>query len=254
MKVYKMQALENDFVIILNNDLDVDKIKNICHRKLGIGCDQLIICDTESYNVKIFNSDASKAKMCLNGLRCLAYLFYFEEAKNEISFHVNSITVKTKYLCENKVQIIVPSPKVITGKYDISSIRLPNLLVKDIVDVGNEHLILFFSKDISKDIISYSNYINTLKIFNDGVNISYCYVMDGYFIKSFVDERGAGFTKACGSAAASIFFVAYKNRMVFNNVTVVQEGGDLNMSFCNQNQYVSQIGDTNLIFKGDYLI
>ena len=78
MNIYKMHALENDFVIILNNELQERYIRQICDRRGGVGCDQLLICDTESYNVQIYNNDGSKAGMCLNGLRCLGYLFYFE--------------------------------------------------------------------------------------------------------------------------------------------------------------------------------
>lgn len=249
-----MHALENDFVIILNNELQERYIKQICDRRSGIGCDQLLICDTESYDVQIYNRDGSKAGMCLNGLRCLGSLFYFEEVKNEITFNVYGKTVKTKCMGDKTVQLLVDIPKIVTNEYDLSSINLPGLIKKEVVDVGNLHLVLLFDQDISRDALRYSELIKNSGIFDDGVNISFSHVLDSYFIKTYVDERGAGFTKACGSAAASIFFVAYTNRMVFNNATVIQEGGDLNMALCNKNTLLSQIGETNLVFKGDLLI
>lgn len=254
MKFYKMHSIENDFVIIFNNDLKKKTIEKISDRKSGVGCDQLLICDTESYKLKIYNNDGNPAGMCLNGIRCLAYLFFYEEAKNDIVFSVGQRKVKTKYLDDKSVQLIIDVPQVVTGKYDISGLNIPNLEIKEVVDIGNNHLILFFSKDISKDILTYSAYINELGIFKDGINISFCYIMDRYFIKAYVYERGSGFTRACGSAAASIFYVAYKSRLVFNDVTVIQEGGDLKMSLCNQNKSIKQIGEANYIFKGDLLI
>ena len=59
----KMHGLGNDFVIIQNIDsksLDKEQIKYLCDRKLGIGCDQLIICNNDDgkyVDMKIFNCD-----------------------------------------------------------------------------------------------------------------------------------------------------------------------------------------------------
>ena len=169
-------------------------------------------------------------------------------------FYIYGKKVTTKCMGDSTVQLLLDVPKIVTDQYDLSSINIPGLIKKEVVDIGNLHLILLFDQDISKDIMHYSELIKNTNIFKDGVNISFSHVLDSYFIKSYVDERGAGFTKACGSAAASIFFVAYTNRMVFNNATVIQEGGDLNMALCNKNTLLSQIGETNLIFKGDLLI
>jgi len=254
MNIYKMHALDNDFVIILNNALQDEYIKKICDRKNGVGCDQLLICDTESYNVQIYNNDGSRAGMCLNGLRCLGYLFYFEELKHEVTFNVYGKKVHTKYISDNSVQLLVDKPKIVTEKYNLSKIDFHGLVMKEVVDIGNLHLVLLFDYNISKDILKHAEFIKNAGIFKDGVNISFAHVLDSHFIKSYVEERGAGFTKACGSAAASIFYITYTNRMVFNNATVIQEGGDLNMALCNKNTLISQIGEANLVFKGDLLI
>jgi diaminopimelate epimerase len=107
----KMQALGNDFVLIdarrkhdkqcdlkqnnleqgnleQNNikkcnptmrqsNLTTQQIKLICDRKLGIGCDQLLILQDNiesspeyDYIYKIFNSDATEVEQCGNGARC----------------------------------------------------------------------------------------------------------------------------------------------------------------------------------------
>ncbi|EGG13752.1 hypothetical protein DFA_11513 [Cavenderia fasciculata] len=99
----KMQGAGNDFIVFKKEDIkvipnkqfspdssegvrsgasltieDLSVIsKKLAHRKLGIGCDQLIIvadspnADTD-YEMLIFNSDGSQASMCGNGIRCFS--------------------------------------------------------------------------------------------------------------------------------------------------------------------------------------
>ena len=52
----KMHGLGNDFVIIPQDNMheifDIKNFaKNICNRELGVGCDQFIIYDDNSYSV-----------------------------------------------------------------------------------------------------------------------------------------------------------------------------------------------------------
>ena len=91
-----MHGLGNDFIIFDNIDNPIihhSKFLNkICNRRLGIGCDQVMIIENtkepENFKVKIYNSDGSETGACGNGTRCVAdYLM----KKNDI----NSLTIKS---------------------------------------------------------------------------------------------------------------------------------------------------------------
>ena len=91
-----MHGLGNDFIIFDNvkNSIIYDSkfIKKISNRRIGIGCDQvLIIEDTnnpENFEVKIYNSDGSETGACGNGTRCVADHLM---KKNDL----NSVTIKS---------------------------------------------------------------------------------------------------------------------------------------------------------------
>ena len=84
----KMHGLGNDFVII-ENDENLSKLpkkeilKKIGSRRFGIGCDQILIInsnDQSNAKVSIFNSDGSEVGACGNGVRCVAS--YLMEKQN----------------------------------------------------------------------------------------------------------------------------------------------------------------------------
>ena len=73
----KMHGNGNDFVIIdnikQNFKKDITLIKKITNRKIGIGCDQLILIErSDEYDafMRIYNNDGSEAEMCGNAARC----------------------------------------------------------------------------------------------------------------------------------------------------------------------------------------
>src|SRR5690348_11974698 len=75
----KMHALGNDFVVINNLNLNVDKsvgtITQLSNRHLGIGFDQALLIEPSTradFFCCILNTDGSEAEQCGNGLRCVA--------------------------------------------------------------------------------------------------------------------------------------------------------------------------------------
>ena len=82
----KAHGAGNDFVIIDKNVDIIRKskkmIKNLCDRRFGIGCDQLILLKKlgQYHQVFFYNSDGSLGKNCGNGLRC-AYKYLTEIKK-----------------------------------------------------------------------------------------------------------------------------------------------------------------------------
>ena len=92
-KFYKYQSLGNDFIIFdwykkNQNSIDetlkirhrlISLVQNSCKRHFGVGADGILILKKDPKNFPqalIFNSDGSKAEICLNGLRCIAHHLY----------------------------------------------------------------------------------------------------------------------------------------------------------------------------------
>lgn len=69
-KFWKAHSCGNDFIIVKNWIPDSEQIRMLCDRHRGIGADGVLCLEAVPLALKVFNQDASSAKMCGNGLRC----------------------------------------------------------------------------------------------------------------------------------------------------------------------------------------
>jgi diaminopimelate epimerase len=67
----EVDAKDNGAPAISGADL-ASLARRVCHRRLGVGADGLIICRRAPLTMNIINSDGSVAPMCGNGIRCFA--------------------------------------------------------------------------------------------------------------------------------------------------------------------------------------
>jgi diaminopimelate epimerase len=112
---WKYEGLGNDFILFREREQAIAKeekltpqrtietgltpslIRRICHRSTGIGADGIIILFIDPlasppYRIKIFNSDGSCAKMCGNGVRCVAQFIFDTEWKASEAFSSGILT------------------------------------------------------------------------------------------------------------------------------------------------------------------
>ena len=88
----KMHGLGNDFVVLdarqRNIGLGGAHARAIADRRLGIGCDQLLVIEPPENGqgngaadvfMRIFNADGAEAGACGNGTRCVAQLVMAEK-------------------------------------------------------------------------------------------------------------------------------------------------------------------------------
>ena len=78
MHFYKYQGTGNDFILIDNRsgafNLNSTQIEQLCHRRLGIGADGLMLLNahpTYDFEMIYFNADGLPGSMCGNGGRCI---------------------------------------------------------------------------------------------------------------------------------------------------------------------------------------
>src|SRR6185295_9977134 len=77
----KMSGSGNDFVLVDNRRGQFPKpvsawAKKLCHRQEGVGADGLLLLEksrTADFRMVYFNADGSRASMCGNGARCIAW-------------------------------------------------------------------------------------------------------------------------------------------------------------------------------------
>ena len=179
-KAYKMDGLGNDFVIIDQRDsqfeLNQSQIKNICDRK-KIGCDQIILIK-----------------------------------KSEMMFETVSGILKSKILNDNTIETNIGVPKTNWREIPLlEEINTKNIEIKvdnlnlsgTAINVGNPHII-FFTEDLDKiKIKDIGPKIENNPLFPERVNVTFAKKISENYFKVLHWERGAGLTKACGTAACA---------------------------------------------------
>ena len=264
-KAIKMDGLGNDFVIIdqraKNINLTNDQIIKICDRKF-IGCDQLIFIKKDNNSdagLEFYNSDGSKSGACGNGTRCVAYLLSNENNKKEINLSVNSKILKSKILENNQVETSIGSPKVKWNEIPLSkdsNTKSLNLKLIDnennefnggiAVNVGNPHVI-FFVENIEKfNLKKIGPEIENHELFPEKCNVTLAKKINSNLIKVKVWERGAGLTKACGTAACATAVAANLKNLSNSKTEIEFSMGKLLVSI-DENHNIKMMGPVSEI-------
>jgi len=253
IKFAKMNSQGNDFIII---DITSEKFEEsnnniikICSRE-NIGCDQLLLINTsnpEKVSCKIYNSDGTSACQCGNGLR--AIMLYLN---NKFSIIKSTIEVCNKnYIAEiiadNKISVDLGRP-IFLKTDDMDELKLKKDVIADanwkgeIVNVGNKHYVIegeHFDV-ICDEFQALFNFTFILGI-ADKNNL----------LKIKVKERGAGWTKSCGSGAIAAVAYVIKNypKLYRSSMKVEQEGGILEVHWNNSGS-LKLVGPSEFEYNG----
>jgi len=222
LEAYKMDGLGNDFIIFDNRNKSIsltkDEIIKISDRK-NIGCDQVIFIDKDKSSnafLRFYNSDGGEISACGNGCRCVAYLLMKENNIKKVSLRTKSGILNAELDQKNLVSINMGQPNF---KYDkiplIKEMNHKNLQIKiksknghEIaggfsLSVGNPHVV-FFVDDLNEfDLKEIGPKIENHNYFPEKCNVTLACINNDELIKVKVWERGAGLTKACGTAACA---------------------------------------------------
>ena len=222
LDAYKMDGLGNDFIIFDKRkksiSLTKDQIIKISDRS-NIGCDQVIFIDNDknsNTSLTFYNSDGGEIAACGNGSRCTAYLLMKENNSKKISLRTKVGILQAELYDKNLVRINMGQPNFKWGEIPLSKemdnknlkIKINSTDGKEIeggfsLSVGNPHII-FFVEDFNKfNLKEIGPKIENHNYFPEKCNVTLASIKNKKHVKVKVWERGAGLTKACGTAACA---------------------------------------------------
>jgi len=222
LDAYKMDGLGNDFIIFDKRkksiSLTKDQIIKISSRS-NIGCDQVIFIDkdeTSDVSLTFYNSDGGEISACGNGSRCTAYLLMKENNNKKISLRTKVGILQAELDDKNLVRINMGQPNFKWRKIPLSKemdnknlkIKINSTDGKEIeggfsLSVGNPHII-FFVEDFNKfNLKEIGPKIENHNYFPEKCNVTLASIKNKKHVRVKVWERGAGLTKACGTAACA---------------------------------------------------
>lgn len=261
-----MHALGNDFIVIDVRESIPEGItelsKRLCHRRLGIGADQLILLlksDIGDLRMRIFNSDGGEVEMCGNGIRCLAKYIWDRGISEKDTLNIETLAGIIKPskagslvsvdmgvpILEGKDIPVNISGRVIDYPLEIQD-RLFNITC---VSMGNPHAVIFVKSVSGFPVSHYGPLIERHQLFPKRTNVEFVEVLTPTHIKMRVWERGSGETPACGTGASASVVAGILKGLTERNVRVELQYGDLFIEWTSESP-VYMTGPAEEVFEG----
>lgn len=267
----KMNGLGNDFVVLdaRHRAISVDEAAalKIADRRNGVGCDQVIIMQPSAkadVYMRILNADGSEVSACGNATRCIAWIVAQEKGQGELSIETKAGLLTANVASEQSITIDMGEPKF--GWQDIplaeefrdtrgielqiGPIDNPVLHSPSVVNVGNPHAIFWVDDVLAHDLARLGPLLENHPIFPQRANISLAQILSRSALLLRTWERGAGLTKACGTAACAAAVCASRKKFTGRQVRVSLPGGDLDIDWRADN-HIMMTGPSQLDFSGE---
>lgn len=287
----KMHGLGNDFVVIDNSKYQhiftTSQIKFICDRKIGIGCDQLLVIEQlhdheiADFEYKIYNQDGSLAKQCGNGARCITrYIADHYRIQSPIRFKTETQVITGTIISPTEISVSMGQPQFLPQ--EIPFAHEPNLanqytlvtpdscrslsqasigdrndqkltVTFGVVSVGNPHAVVELKHASELNdmelLQNIAHLIQNSGLFPEGVNVNFFVKLDKQHLRLVTYERGVGFTLACGSGACASACFAIQQAICSTGVVVSAQGGDIKILWEQPNPII-MTGNAKTVFAG----
>ncbi|HVY57245.1 MAG TPA: diaminopimelate epimerase [Xanthobacteraceae bacterium] len=237
----------------------------------GAPCDQMMVLypartpGTDAF-VRIFNSDGSEAGACGNGMRCVAELLFRETGKPVLTIEttaglsncwkgerplVCTVDMGVPRFSWQEIPLAEEFRDTRAIELQIGPIDAPILHSPSAVNMGNPHAIFWVDDVAAYDLGKIGPLLENHPIFPERANISLAFVRTREHLVVRTWERGAGLTKACGSAACAAAVAAARTRRAERKVSVTVPGGDLQIEW-REDGHVRMTGPVAFEYEGRF--
>jgi diaminopimelate epimerase len=261
----KMHGLGNDFVVFDARNqplaLNAATAKAIADRRLGVGCDQVIVIepakDGADAFMRIYNADGGEVESCGNAARCVAQLLMWETGRGTIRLDTEGAPLS----CVAKgdlVTVDMGPPKFgwqdipMAQEVDTKSFTIPGLAVDaSAVNVGNPHCVLFVDDATKAEVAKIGPMIEGHALFPRHANVEFVSALGPDRLRMRVWERGVGITLACGTGACATIAAAQRRGLCGQKVDVVLDGGTLALEWAGEGTSIFMTGPISVSFQGE---
>jgi diaminopimelate epimerase len=254
----KMNGLGNEIVVVdlrgSTRVLSGEEARAVAADPLSRFDQMMVLHDpktrgTEAY-IRIYNTDGSEAQACGNGMRCVGWLAYQGLRREHLKFETRpgvldvaiadqqhiTVDMGEPRFAWNEIPLAEPFHDTRRIELQIGPIENPILHSPSVVNVGNPHCIFWVADVAAYDLGRFGPMLENHPIFPERANISLAAVTSPTSINLRTWERGAGLTRACGSAACAAGVLGAHTRRTERKVTVNVPGGPLQIEWTAANR------------------
>ena len=250
----KMNGLGNEILVVdlraTGKVLAAAEVAAIA-RVAGTGFDQLMAIyaprpGSTAPHVRIYNNDGSEAGACGNGMRCVALYEHLRSGGAAFAFETQAGLLDAQVRSPADITVSMGKPRFRWAdiplaepfndtrhiELQIGPIDAPVLHSPSVVNVGNPHAIFWVDDDVNGyDLARLGPMLENHPIFPERANISLARVTAHDALSLRTWERGAGLTRACGSAACAAAVSAARIKLTGRKVAVTLPGGVLEIEW-----------------------
>ena len=266
----KMHGLGNDFVVIDATsqpiELTMEQIRFLSDRRLGVGCDQVLLVEPArqpevDFTYRIFNADGGEVEQCGNGARCFARYVRDQglTRKDHITVATSAGVITLHVEADEQVTVDMGAPKfepadipfAADARAEVYPLEVEATQVEvSVISMGNPHAVMRVEQVDKAPVASLGPRIESHARFPRRVNVGFMQVVDRQHIRLRVYERGSGETLACGSGACAAVAVGRQRGWLDDKVTVSLPGGSLKIQWPGEGQPVLMTGPAVSVFEG----
>ena len=267
----KMNGLGNEIVVVdMRESAAAIAAEEVRAAAASVAFDQMMALypprspGTDAY-VRIFNNDGSESGACGNGMRCIASLVAAESGKSSVSFETSAglslctragklftVDIGKPRLRWDEIPLAEPFADTRAIELQIGPIDKPVLHSPSVANVGNPHAIFWVDDVAAHDLAAIGPLLENHPIFPEHANISLAAVASRERLRVRTWERGAGLTRACGSAACAAAVCAARTGRTGRKVRVSLPGGDLMIEWRESDDHVLMTGPVELEYEGRF--
>jgi diaminopimelate epimerase len=219
-----------------------------------------------AYYIDILNSDGSSAQACGNGTRCVVQALAAETGRKTFTFETRAGILNAVEHDTGLISVDMGRPRFgwqeipLAEEFrdtrmielQIGPIDNPVLHSPSVVSMGNPHAIFWVDREVwSYELDRFGPLLENHPIFPERANITIAEVTsrDSMVIRTW--ERGAGLTRACGSAACAAVVAAARTNRTGRSATLHAPGGELHVEW-RADDHVILTGPAEWEFSGRF--
>ena len=270
----KMHGLGNDFVvldgIVQRIELTPSQIRQLADRRLGVGCDQVLVVEKPTrpdvdFRYRIWNADGGEVEQCGNGARCFVKFVRDRNYTQALRIRVETAggIIVPKMAADGEVTVDMGVPRF--GATEIPFIDGTDAIVQplivdgetldvSVVSMGNPHVVQMVADVAQAPVATQGPKLERHPRFPQRVNAGYMQVVDRATIRLRVWERGAGETLSCGTGACAAAVTGIRRGLLDSRVRVQTRGGWLTISWPGRGAAVAMTGPATTVFEGKWAI
>ncbi len=249
----KMNGLGNEIVVLDLRAADhvvTPAEARAIGRAPGLHFDQLMVLHpprtpgTAAF-VVIRNIDGSEAGACGNGTRCVAWRLTQDSGASHVAIETRAGILACERLGPVTFAVDMGRPRlgwrdipIAASVADTTAVPLDTAFLKagfptdfSAVSMGNPHAVFFVDDVEAHDLARTGPLLEAHPMFPERANISLAAAISPSALILKVWERGAGLTRACGSAACAAAVAAHRRGLAGRDVAVRLPGGVLDIGW-----------------------